>query len=133
MSLAVVDTHALIWALTGQQKRLGRAARRIIERADRGEAALYVPTISLVEVGEAERRGGIRLHEGFDRWVEGLLSTGRYHPVDLTTEIVRRAQTLFAIPERGDRLIAATAAELDLPLVTRDPTIAAAAGVDVIW
>jgi predicted nucleic acid-binding protein len=49
-----------IWALTGQQKRLGRAARRIIERADRGEAVLYVPTISLVEVGEAERRGGIR-------------------------------------------------------------------------
>jgi predicted nucleic acid-binding protein len=53
--------------------------------------------------------------------------------VDLTTDIVRRAQTLFAIPERGDRLIAATAAELDLPLVTWDPTIAAAAGVDVIW
>jgi PIN domain nuclease of toxin-antitoxin system len=40
MSRAVVDTHALIWALTGQQKRLGTAARRIIERADRGEAAL---------------------------------------------------------------------------------------------
>ena len=50
-----------------------------------------------------------------------------------TTRIVRRAQLLYEIPERGDRLIAATAAELDLPLITRDNTIADAAGVDVIW
>lgn len=30
-------------------------------------------------------------------------------------------------------MIPATAAELDLPLITRDPEIAAAAGVDVLW
>ena len=47
--------------------------------------------------------------------------------------IVLRAHTLYAIPERGDRLIAATAAELDCPLITRDPEIARAAGVDLIW
>jgi PIN domain nuclease of toxin-antitoxin system len=133
MSLAVVDTHALIWALSGQRKRLGRAARRLIERADRGQAALYVPAIALVEVGEAEHRGAIRLNAGFDSWVEGLFSTGRYHPADLTASIVRRAQTLFSIPERSDRLIAATALELDVPLVTRDPEIAEAAGVELIW
>lgn len=133
MSLAVIDTHALIWALTGQRRRLGQAALRLIDSVDRGEAALYVPTLSLVEVGEAERRGAIRLRGGFDRWVEGLFSTGRYHPADLTTAIVRRAQTLFEIPERADRLIAATAAELDLALITRDAAIAETAGVDTIW
>jgi predicted nucleic acid-binding protein len=37
------------------------------------------------------------------------------------------------IPERGDRLIAATALELDYPLITRDPEIAAAAGLELIW
>lgn len=133
MSLAVIDTHALIWALTGQRRRLGRHALRLVERADRGEAALYIPTISLVEVGEAERRGAIRLTSGFDRWVEELFATGQFHPVDLTASIVRRAQALFAIPERGDRLIAASALELDLPLITRDPKIASAAAVRLIW
>ena len=52
---------------------------------------------------------------------------------DLTAAIVLRSQELYAIPERGDRLVAATAAELDCPLITRDPEIAAAAGVEVIW
>jgi predicted nucleic acid-binding protein len=43
------------------------------------------------------------------------------------------AQRLYAIAERGDRLIAATAATLDLPQITRDPQIAAAAGVECLW
>lgn len=133
MSVAVIDTHALLWALTGQRRRLGKAALRLIERANRGQASLFIPTMVLVEVGEAERRGAIRLQGGFDAWVEGVESTGHYHTVDLTTAVVRRAQTLFAIPERGDRLIAATAAEMDMPLITRDPAIALAAAVDLIW
>jgi predicted nucleic acid-binding protein len=53
--------------------------------------------------------------------------------VDLTWEIVQRAEELYGVPERGDRLIAATAAQLGFPLITRDPEIAAAAGVDVVW
>src|SRR6202035_2465704 len=40
-----------------------------------------------------------------------------------------RRQRLYAIAERGDRLIAATAAVFDLPLITRDPDIAAAAWI----
>jgi hypothetical protein len=51
----------------------------------------------------------------------------------LTPEIVVRAHGLFDIPERGDRLIAATAAALGYPIVTRDPEIAAAVGCDYVW
>lgn len=39
----------------------------------------------------------------------------------------------FTIPERGDRLIAATAVALDVPLITRDPEIAACANVTLLW
>jgi predicted nucleic acid-binding protein len=53
--------------------------------------------------------------------------------VDLGVEIVMKAEELYAIRERGDRLIAATAAVLDLPLITRDPEIANAAGVELLW
>lgn len=130
---AVVDTHALLWAATGQTRRLGRRALRWMERVEAGLASLYVPTTVLVEVGEAVWRGKVLLDGGFDAWVDAMLSTGRYFAADLTVAIVRRAQTLHSIPERGDRLIAATAAELDLPLITRDPSIAQAAKVAVVW
>ena len=132
-SLAVTDTHALIWAASGQKKRLGPNARRMFERVDQGRAALYVPSIVLVEVGEAVHRGRVRFAHGFAAWVDTLLSSGRYHAVDLTVPIVLRAQQFFAIPERGDRLVAATAAELDCPLITCDPEIRTVAGIDVLW
>jgi PIN domain nuclease of toxin-antitoxin system len=132
-TLAVTDTHALIWAATGPSRLLGKRARKMFDEVEQGRAALYVPTIVLVEIGEAVQKGAVELGVGFEAWTKALLSSGRYHPVDLTPAIVLRAQSLFAIPERGDRLIAATAAELDCPLITRDPAITAAAGVDILW
>lgn len=104
----------------------------MLKRVGSGRAAVHVSTITLVEIGEAMWLGRLA-GSSYDEWVDGLLSTGNFHPVDLTVPIVRRAQTLFSIPERADRLIAATAAELDVPLITRDPAIADAAGVEVIW
>jgi PIN domain nuclease of toxin-antitoxin system len=131
--IAVTDTHALIWHALGRGRRLGKAARGLFERADRGEAAVYVPVLVLVELLEANRRGTIRLPGGGEDWVRRLADSGAWFPVDLSVGIVLRAERLHSIPERGDRLIAATAAELDYPLVTRDPAIAAAAGVRLLW
>lgn len=130
--LAVTDAHALIWAAS-DHRRLGRKARRLFDQVEAGEAAIYVPTIVLVEIGEALRNGTVRIPNGFEAWTHALISSGRYHVVDLSLSIVLRAHSLYAIPERGDRLIAATAAELECPLITRDPGIARAAGVDIIW
>lgn len=129
---AVVDTHALVWYSTGRTRRLGRRARALFDRACSGRATLHVPTTCLMEVGEAVRAGRIGVPR-FDGWLDGLLASGHFLAADLTVDVVRRAQTLYAIPERADRLIAATAAELDLPLVTRDPEIAKVAGLDLIW
>ncbi len=71
---------------------------------------------------------------GSGRVAESLaFASGKYHEAQLTAEIVYVAQGLYAIAERGDRLIAATAVALDLPLITRDPQIAAAAGVPCLW
>lgn len=53
--------------------------------------------------------------------------------MDLTRAMAVRAHSLYAIPERGDRLLAATALELDCPLLTRDPAIRASRLVRTIW
>jgi PIN domain nuclease of toxin-antitoxin system len=131
--LAVTDTHALLWAVGNKRARLGRRARAMFERADAGNGAIYVPTIALVEVAEAIHAGRASLASPFEEWVAALRRSGRYIVADLTADVVIRAHALYAIPERGDRLIAATAAVLGVPLMTRDPAIAAAADIDRLW
>jgi PIN domain nuclease of toxin-antitoxin system len=135
--IAVTDTHALIWAATGKSRRLGRSARRYFASAEKAapDIAIYVPTISLVEISEAVERSRISLRLPFARWIESLFAAGPYLAADLTSDVVAAAHSLRAIPERRDRLIAATALVLGCDLITRDPAIARVmrARVTVVW
>lgn len=132
--IAVTDTHALIWWITDQRRLLGRRANAFFDRVDEGSAVVCVPAVVLVELDEAIRCGDITLDESFPRFVERLeLTPSRYRIVPLTAAIVTRSHELFAIPERGDRLIAATAAELDYPLITRDPAITEVIAGEHLW
>lgn len=131
--LAVVDTHALIWYAVEEWAKLGRQARRVFGEVESGNGAIFVPALVMAELSEAVHRGQVELPEGVVRWGRRIFSSGRFFPVDLSWQIVQRAEELYVIPERGDRLIAATAMELGYPLITRDPEIAAAAGLELIW
>ena len=77
--------------------------------------------------------GHVQLPRPFEEWPDDLLGSNVYIPADLTADVVRSAHNLFAIAERGDRLIAATAVTLDVPLITRDGEIAACAQVQRLW
>lgn len=131
--LAVTDAHALLWYAEKKWKKLGREALRAYQRVSDGDGAIFVPAMVMAELSEAMHDGDWAAPGGFAYWGDRLFSSGRFFPADLTWPIVKRAEELFAIPERGDRLIAATALEYGYPLITRDPEIAAAAGVEIIW
>jgi PIN domain nuclease of toxin-antitoxin system len=132
--IAVTDTHALIWWITDQRRRLGRQANAFFDRVDEGRAVVCIPAIALVELDEAMADGDIALGEPFPDFVRRLETTpSRYQVVSLTSEIVLLAHELLQIPERGDRLIAATAATLGYPLITRDEEITRVIGADHIW
>ena len=134
--IAVCDTHALLWFATGKVKKLGKSARRYLEKADKGaDVAIYVPTVVLVEVAEAVEARRVKLSHPFAEWVRRLLAAGPFIATDLTTDVVLAAEMLSGIPERADRMIAASALVLGCPLITRDPEIIAAAdaGIETIW
>lgn len=132
--IAVADTHAFIWWIANQRRRLGKRANAFFDRVDAGGAVVCIPVLTLVELDEAIHAGALSLPEPFPRFVERLeLTPSRYQLLPLTEAIVVRAHELFMIPERADRLIGATAAAFGYPLITRDPAIVAAAGVDHLW
>jgi PIN domain nuclease of toxin-antitoxin system len=133
MSDAVTDTHGLIWYLENSP-RLGPAASKTFDACDRGEAIIYVPTICLVEIIYLQEKGRIpadllarfngELHAG----TSGLAIT------ELTAGVVEAVAKISraSVPDMPDRIIAATALDLGLPLITRDPAIIGA-GLSIIW
>jgi PIN domain nuclease of toxin-antitoxin system len=133
MTLAVTDTHALMWWSRGDVKKLGRTARSLFEKTEAGRAAVYVPVFSLIEVAEAMRRGFFEPTLSFEAWTRQLLASGAFIAVDLGPDILYEAEALYAIPERGDRLIAATAVHLGYPLITKDSAIKGIRGIETIW
>jgi hypothetical protein len=78
------------------------------ETPDDRECAIYIPTFALVALGEARRRGHATLNLPFQEWTRLAFASGKYHEAPLMAEVVCIAQGLYEIPERGDRLIAAT-------------------------
>jgi PIN domain nuclease of toxin-antitoxin system len=63
----VTGTHALVWYLE-DSPRLGNIARRVFDECERGEATIYVPAITLVEILYLQEKGRISadLKDRFD-------------------------------------------------------------------
>lgn len=131
---AVTDAHPLIWVVSGQLKRLGREARRFFEAVDAGEGLLLIPTMVLVEIGESVHRNRISFPgQRFADWLTTVATVPNYQILPLTLDVVLAAESLRGIPERTDRLIAATALVHGCPLITRDPEIARVADLPLLW
>ena len=133
MSDVVTDTHALIWYLE-DSPRLSVAANQLFNRCDRGEIIIYIPTICLVEIIYLQEKGRIpsQLKTQLDR--ELMLGNTGMIVYELNTGVVEALATIprDRIPDLPDRIIAATAVHLGLPLISRDSKIADSR-VNTIW
>lgn len=131
---SVTDTHAIIWYLS-KSKRLSRKAHTIFQQAQAGYGHVVVPSIVLVETIFLVQR--MRVEEDITEILLALTedpADGIYiYPLD---KAVVQALSHFgpvAIPELADRIIAATALCLDLPLLTTDSTIQESSLVETVW
>ena len=131
--MLVLDTHTLLWWL-GATEKLGAAARRALRRVAAEQPAV-VSCISLFEITTAVRRGRLELSLPVQDWLAeaAALPELRFEPVTpaIATLAGRIGDELHGDP--GDRLIAATALQLALPLVTADTKLRAMPGLKTIW
>jgi PIN domain nuclease of toxin-antitoxin system len=130
---AVLDTHAAIWYLL-DTKNLSEMVFSLIDGAATSGVPTYISAVSLVEVVYLVERGRIAA-DAFERFVRELGQDNpafKVFPLDYNVASALRSIPRDAVPDMPDRIIAATALHLGLPLVTRDRRLQAA-GIHTIW
>ncbi len=129
----IVDTHALIWYLTGDA-RLGKAAQRILlDPASR----LILPMIALAEALFIVEKGKVQISSVADL-IADVTADARISIQPLTYDILQESLTLTAIPEMHDRYIVATGLYLQslgetVEILTKDNEIIVSKLIRVVW
>jgi PIN domain nuclease of toxin-antitoxin system len=129
----LVDTHALLWWQAGGDRLSPTAARRI----DRAHV-VYVSPITCWEIAMLVTKGRVALDRPVNAWINDLLASSPADIADLTPAIAVLAGQLQDFHgDPVDRIIYATAATRQLPLITKDTRLrdlATTSGVvAVLW
>ena len=134
MSTVVADTHAIIWYLFDQNKLSINAFNALDNSVNKG-GQIYISAISLIEITYLIEKGrltpevSIRLNQAIQDIQTGL----ELVPIDFLITSNLNKIDRETVPDMPDRIIAATALALDLPLVTRDSKIQKLKNPVIIW
>jgi PIN domain nuclease of toxin-antitoxin system len=131
--LILLDTHTVYWA-TALPKKLSRAATRAIEREGRS-GGLSIASATLFELARSMQAGRLLWKGSARGGVDEILAAIRPVVHDISLDIaVTAAELPRSFPgDPMDRLIAATAIVVGIPLVTRDERMLESGLFDTIW
>ena len=118
MSTVLLDSHALWWWLSTPQ-RLSRAAARAISGASEVAAA----SITWYELAWLARNDRIAVTGTIGTWLDDMYRAVRTIPISPAVADLASAMPRSFPRDPIDRIIAATAIEYGLKLVTRDERI----------
>lgn len=126
---AVLDTHAVLWAVLNDT-RLGKRARAFIEGAE--PETLAISDMTLLEIAILETKGRIEVESGIED-ILGEIQI-RLQVLKMDARVTTEAMQL-ELPQADpfDRVIVATAIQQQVPLLTRDRVITKSGLVPVIW
>ena len=123
MSVFATDTHPLVWFTGGRHSNLSKSVLKAFVDAESGNGFIYIPAVVLWETAILERKGKIKLNNGFSRWTETLLKNSGFGIAPLEPAVIALAVGYSFNNDPFDSAIVATAAELSLPLITKDAAI----------
>jgi len=125
----LLDTHAFLWAVTGD-RRLSSPARALIE--DR-ENQVFLSAVSMWEIVLKAKAGKLHVEGSVAKVLEEQMRQARISPLAIQPAHVLRVAALPPIhKDPFDRLLVAQAQAENLALVSGDPEIRRYT-VQVIW
>lgn len=132
--MIAVDTHALIWWVTGETSKLSPLAKKTLDGELRG-GKVYVSAITAWEIALLVARDRVTLTGDVMQWLEtvGRIEPIEYVPID--NDIAVRSTQLGDgfHKDPADRYIVAMSMKLAVPLVTADDKIRRYPRVATIW
>jgi PIN domain nuclease of toxin-antitoxin system len=129
----LLDTHAWVWWVT-EDRRLSPAARRAIERSQRG-GELSLSLISVWEIAKKVEKAQLVLDRPVEQWLELAVARPGLNLVELTRPILVES-CMLPPPFHGDpadQMIVATARDRSAVIVTKDERIRRYAHVRSVW
>lgn len=133
MDDVVVDTHIIIWYFS-DPAQLSKPAENAVDTAE-ANGTIFVSSIRIVELVYLIEKGKIPqdvldlLRVAFDDSTTAFRLAGLNREIVDAVEIIPRS----LVSDMPDRIIAATALYLSLPLVTKDHKIHALQSIQTIW
>ncbi|CAE6710230.1 type II toxin-antitoxin system VapC family toxin [Paraburkholderia haematera] len=131
--MIVLDTHTLVWWVTGDPTLSKKAKTAIAHEMAGGE--ILVSAISAWEIAMLVERERLLLSMDVSSWLATVsaIETVRFVPVDV--EIATKSVDLPGEfhKDPADRMIVATARKFAVPLVTKDEKIRAYPHVKTVW
>lgn len=134
MIAGVADTHAAVWYLFGDS-RLSARAKDFIDQAAADRRTIEISPISLAEVLYLVEKKNRLPASAFDELRNALDNPKHvFKETPLTRDVVKAMQEVSRedIPDMPDRIVAATAVYLGVPVISRDGKIRAS-NVQTIW
>ncbi|MFM9903927.1 MAG: type II toxin-antitoxin system VapC family toxin [Pyrinomonadaceae bacterium] len=133
MSDVVIDTNIVIWYF-GDFSRLTNIAETTVDLAAE-TGTVYVASISIVELTYLAEKNRVseavveKLREAIDD------DSTSFRLAELTREVADEIENIdrSIVADMPDRIVAATALALGLPLVTSDGNIQQLLNVETIW
>lgn len=131
--ILTTDTHALVYHLTGQQRKLGRRAKAVFDRVERGLDTLLISFTVLEEIMLLSEAGKIRLRLPFRELLLSLMQAENFELGENDAHLLLEASALVGIRDPYDRMIVAQARMAGLPLVTADEKIQKSGLIRTVW
>lgn len=131
----VADTHTMIWYVDAPPELSPAATAAMDAAANTGGEYIFISAITLVEMRYLVEKNRIkaavltRVEQELDETDPMIVATS----VDRTISAALASISRLIVPDMPDRIIAATALSLGLPLITRDTEIRQLTNVTTVW